>query len=140
MSIFTVLSSIWNFLFNNAKKQWDKLPAETKAALLGGSGYTQIFKDNLDLAETELKKLASAKLGLPIEVINKMTDELLVQFNVKTVAELQSLLKSAENTLHRNGILTTIASVASIFLSGGKLTWESLLFGLLQFAYKQFIK
>lgn len=140
MSLISILQSIFPFLFNAAKQQWKKLPKDQQQALLHGTGITQIIKDNLDKTETEVKYLIIVYTGLPSTDVNSILDNVFKEFNVVTLGELQTLLKGAENTLNRNGILTTIASAISIFISGGKLTWEGLLIGLLQFAYKQFVK
>lgn len=140
MSLISILQSIFPFLFNAAKKQWNNLPKDQQEALLHGTGITQIIKDNLDKTETEVKGLIVVYTGRASTDVNNILDNVFKEFNVFTLAELQTLLKGAQNTLKWNGTLTTIASAISIFISGGKLTWEGLLIGLLQFAYKQFIK
>ena len=144
MSLKTLLEKILPFLFTAAEKQWDALTKEQQAAILNGSGgFAQIIKNNLDLGEVELKQLISEKTGLPLDVVNATFDAIAKELNVSSdtvVVFIQASLKEAENTLNWNGLLTTIGSIAAIVLSGGSITWESLLMGLLQFAYKKFVQ
>jgi hypothetical protein len=134
-NILRAIGHAFASLFKSAETHFTP---EDQAAILNGSMIPQIIKQNLDLGELAIIQLITTRIGMPPTEVQALLQGLYKQFNVATLSEYQNILKSSQGSVWM-GILETSAKILAIALSNGKLTWESLGLGLLQYAYNSFI-
>jgi len=143
MSLKSILESLFPFLFSAAAKTFDKLEDAAKEAGINGSLLSQIIKDNLDAAEEDIRKQFIKLTGLDEITVASVFEQIGEKYGISDgtiISYLQSLFKSAVSDEKFNSIANEVGVIAGIVLSGGKLTWLSLLAGLAEYIYRKFVK
>jgi uncharacterized protein YoaH (UPF0181 family) len=134
-------------MFDNTERDWHALTHEQQQAIINGSQISELIKEGYKRGEDYLIKEATALTGLPVEAIaaillNILQDKFGV--NIKSIQEgLDKGAEAIENGLTSNGrkdLWQGVAKFAAGYLSDGKLDWVSLSLGVVEFAYRKFIK
>lgn len=134
-------------LFNAAKKAYDHLPEDQKAAILHGAGIVDIFNSMLDSSAAEVRKAIQDKFpDLDESKLETGLFGLAHSFNLATdvsnlddaITKIQGYLKGLEGKQWA-GMSNAAANVVSIFISPPEMKVAAIV-SLTEYVYQTFIK
>jgi len=142
--IWEALKEAFPFLSKAAERTFNDLEDAAKNAGINGSFFAQIIKENTSAAYDDVRNLVKAKLKLSDAQLTDLEEQLVVKYNIpteKNVYEfLQGKFANATDDILHSSLANEVASLASIILSKGKLTWVTLLMGVGEYVYRKYVK
>lgn len=144
MSIFSsIFGGLWKLikgLFESTQDEFNKLPKEQQDAILQGVQVSQIIKDGVGKAESEIIQLVSDKLGISHDIATGLFAQLSADLKVdQVVSGVADKIEAGLTDLAHNALFDNIAKFAASFLGAGQVNWLTLALGVIEYAY-QYLK
>lgn len=136
-SLFGGLCKLIKGLFESTQDEFNKLPKEQQDAILQGVQVSQIIKDGVGKAESEVIQLVSDKLGISHDIAAGLFAQLSADLKVdQVVAGVADKIESGLTDLAHNALFDNIAKFAASFLGAGQVNWITLGLGVVEYAYQ----
>jgi hypothetical protein len=144
MSIFkSIFGTLWGLikgLFESTQDAFNRLPKEQQDAILQGVQVSQIIKDSVGKAESDVIQLAADKLGISHDIATGLFAQLSADLKVdQVVAGVADKIEAGLTDLAHNALFENIAKFATSFLGAGQVSWITLALGVVEYAY-QYLK
>lgn len=144
MSIIDFFKKLFPFLVSAAEKTFDQLEDAAQTAGINGSLFAQIIKENTEAGISDVEALIKAKLYLSDGEVEELFKTIREKYNIpddqQVVNYLQNKFKNATDDILHSSLANEVASLVSIVLSKGKLTWLTLLAGVGEYIYRKYVK
>lgn len=147
MSFITrILNGFLNIFRSAASKAWNSLSKDLQNHALTASSVVQIIKTTLDKSYIDVVVLISRATGFDTAAVNSFIiavgkDAGITANSAEMVFnELQRTAKDIDTDNGWNAFFQNLAKFGANFLSGGKLDWVSLSYGIIQIAFEKLFK
>lgn len=134
-------------LFDKTKSEWNKLTPEQQQALVDSSKISETIKKFYTEGAALVIKEVCALLGKDAEFVEPILLKILTDKFGKQIKSVQDgldrIAQQIEDGVTSNGwksLWDSLAKFAGGYLTNGKFDWASLAFGLMEFAYRAFVK
>lgn len=140
---FKKIGTFFSSLFNAAERTWNKIPSETRQAIVDGSGVISFINEHIDDSVEDLTKALQAQYPtLSTENMEKVAAAWNLPFDegdlVSIVGAIQAHLKPLEGKIWA-GVSDGLARVIA-GLTSPEGTKYAVISSLMEFAYQKFIK